>query len=161
MVIKIRYANFDTETKQCKIAYTSADHMLTKTVNDLFDKVYQRRMRLHLIGIRFSGLVRSTYQINLFEDIEEMLSLYQAMDRMKSRYGFDAVMRCKGEYFDTAHFTNSLEKYPFQGGGCYLLLGNVEVDYHFPTVTITKMAKMPFIPDPRYSNTSDRQYKVH
>jgi hypothetical protein len=31
----------------------------------------------------------------------------------------------------------------FKGGGCYLLLGIVEVDYHFPTITITKMAKMP------------------
>ena len=70
--------------------------MLTKTVTDLFNKVYQRRMRLRLIGIRFSGLVRGTYQINLFEDTEEMLSLYQAMDKMKSRYGFDAVMRCAG-----------------------------------------------------------------
>ena len=99
VVIKIRYSNFDTETKQCKIAYTSADHVLTKTVGDLFDKVYQRRMRLRLIGIRFSGLVRGTYQINLFEDTEEMLSLYQAMDKMKSRYGFDAVMRCAGATF--------------------------------------------------------------
>lgn len=71
-------------------------------------------MRLRLIGIRFSGLVRGTYQINLFEDTEEMLSLYQAMDRMKSRYGFDAVMRCEGEYFDTAHFTNSLKNSRFR-----------------------------------------------
>ena len=47
----------------------------------------------------------------------------------------------EGTYFDTAHFPDSLEKYPFQGGGCYLLLGNVEVDYHFPTITIIKMAK--------------------
>jgi DNA polymerase-4 len=99
VVIKIRYANFDTETKQCKVQYTSADHILTKTVTDLFDKLYQRRMRLRLIGIRFSGLVRGTYQINLFEDTEEMLSLYQAMDKMKSRYGFDAVMRCAGATF--------------------------------------------------------------
>jgi DNA polymerase-4 len=53
-------------------------------------------MRLRLIGIRFSGLVRGTYQINMFEDTEEMLSLYQAMDRMKKRYGFDAVARCAG-----------------------------------------------------------------
>jgi DNA polymerase-4 len=51
-------------------------------------------MRLRLIGIRFSGLVRG-YQINMFEDTEEMLSLYQAMDRMK-KYGFDAVARCAG-----------------------------------------------------------------
>lgn len=99
VVIKIRYANFDTETKQCKIAYTSADHILTKNVTELFDKLYQRRMRLRLIGIRFSGLVRGTYQINMFEDTEEMLSLYQAMDRMKSRYGFEAVMRCAGATF--------------------------------------------------------------
>lgn len=99
ITVKIRYANFDTETKQCKIAYTSADHILTKNVMELFEKVYQRRMRLRLIGIRFSGLVRGTYQIDLFEDTEEMLSLYAAMDRMKSRYGFDAVMRCAGAHF--------------------------------------------------------------
>ncbi|MCD0467784.1 DNA polymerase IV [Flavobacterium sp. ENC] len=99
VVVKIRYANFDTETKQCKIAYTSADHILNKNVNDLFDKVYQRRMRIRLIGIRFSGLVRGTYQIDLFEDTQEILSLYAAMDKMKSRYGFDAVMRCAGASF--------------------------------------------------------------
>lgn len=99
VVIKIRYVNFDTETKQCRVQYTSADHILTKTVTDLFDKLYQRRMRLRLIGVRFSGLVRGTYQIDLFQDTEEMLALYQAMDRMKSRYGFDAVMRCAGASF--------------------------------------------------------------
>lgn len=99
VVIKIRYANFDTETKQCRVQYTSADHILIKNVTDLFNKLYQRRMRLRLIGIRFSGLVRGTYQINMFEDTEEMLSLYQAMDRMKTRYGFDAVMRGGGATF--------------------------------------------------------------
>lgn len=65
----------------------------------------------------------------------------------------------EGTYFDTAHFPDSLAKHPFQGGGCYLLLGNVEVDYHFPTITILKMAKMPFIPDPRYMDSKD-QYRT-
>ena len=96
VVVKIRYANFDTETKQCKIAYTSADHVLTDKVLGLFHSLYHRRMRLRLVGIRFSGLVRGTYQINMFEDTEELLSLYAAMDKMKSRYGIDAVMRCAG-----------------------------------------------------------------
>ncbi len=96
VVIKIRYNNFDTETKQCKIAYTSCDHVLIKFVNDLFDRLYHRRMRLRLIGIRFSGLVRGTYQINLFDDTVEMMSLYQAIDKMKKRYGFEAVTRCAG-----------------------------------------------------------------
>ena len=66
-----------------------------------------------------------------------------------------------GDYFDTAHFPNCLEQYPFQGGGCYLLLGTVEVDYHFPTVTIHKMAKMPFIPDPRYEYDKKHAFIVH
>jgi DNA polymerase-3 subunit alpha/error-prone DNA polymerase len=48
--------------------------------------------------------------------------------------------------------------YSFKGGGCYLLLGTVEVDYHFPTITISKMAKMPFKPDPRYSNSNTMQF---
>ncbi|RTY91803.1 DNA polymerase III subunit alpha [Flavobacterium sp. GT3R68] len=74
---------------------------------------------------------------------------------------FGTWIDAEGQFFDTAHFTDSLKQYPFQGGGCYLLLGKVEVDYHFPTITIIKMAKMPFIPDPRYSNSPDRQYKAH
>jgi DNA polymerase-4 len=98
VTVKIRYANFDTETKQCRIPYTSADHALSKLVYELFDKLYQRRMRLRLIGIQFSGLVRGTYQMNLFEDTEEMMALYQAMDKMKKRFGIDAVARCSGAF---------------------------------------------------------------
>jgi DNA polymerase-4 len=53
-------------------------------------------MGLRLVGIRFSGLVRGTYQIDLFDDTAEMMSLYQAIDNMKNRFGFDSVMRCAG-----------------------------------------------------------------
>jgi len=67
----------------------------------------------------------------------------------------------EGAYFDTAHFPDSLAKNPFQGGGCYLLLGTVEIDYHFPTITISRMAKMPFIPDPRYSDSEKRYTTQH
>ncbi len=66
VTVKIRYNNFDTHTQQAKIAYTSADHILLKKVTELFDKVYERRMRIRLVGLRFSGLVRGSYQINLF-----------------------------------------------------------------------------------------------
>ena len=72
---------------------------------------------------------------------------------------FGTWIDAKGDYFDTAHFPDSLIDFPFLGGGCYLLLGTVEIDYHFPTITIHKMAKMPFIPDPRYMDAKD-QYKT-
>lgn len=96
VVVKVRYNNFDTETKQSKIAYTSCDHILIEKVNELFDKLYNRRMRLRLIGIRFVGLVHGTYQIDMFDDTTEMMSLYQAIDKMKNRFGFDAITRCAG-----------------------------------------------------------------
>lgn len=93
VAIRIRYNNFDTERKQCKIPYTSCDHILIDKVSNLFDTHYNRRMRLRLIGIQFSGLVRGAYQINMFDDTTEMVSLYQAIDRMKNRFGFDAIKR--------------------------------------------------------------------
>lgn len=96
ITVKIRYANFDTETKQCRIPYTSADHGLTRLVFELFDKLYKRRMRIRLVGVQLSGLVRGTYQMNLFEDTMEMMSLYQTMDYLKKKYGSDAIGRCAG-----------------------------------------------------------------
>ncbi len=93
VVVKIRYTNFDTEAKQSKIAYTSCDHILIEQVKLLFDKVYTRRMRLRLVGVSFTGLVRGNYQINLFEDTSELINLYQAMDKMKKRFGENSIKR--------------------------------------------------------------------
>lgn len=99
VVVKIRYANFDTETKQQKVAYTAADHTLTKTAIGLFDKIYTRRMRLRLVGLRFTGLVHGNHQMNLFEDTEELMNLYQTMDHIKNRFGAEAVGRAAGFHF--------------------------------------------------------------
>ena len=96
VTVKIRYANFDTETKQCRVSYTSADHTLLKYALELFKKLYTRRMRLRLIGIRFSGLVHGSHQMDLFEDTEELMNLYQSMDRIKNRFGKTAVGRASG-----------------------------------------------------------------
>lgn len=96
VVIKIRYSNFDTETKQHKVAYTSADHTLCRIALELFHKIYTRRMRLRLVGLRFTDLVHGNHQMNLFEDTEEQMNLYQTMDYLKNRFGRDAVGRASG-----------------------------------------------------------------
>ncbi|MFW5832325.1 MAG: hypothetical protein ACOCVA_08720, partial [Prolixibacteraceae bacterium] len=33
------------------------------------------------------------YQIRLFEDSEKMIKLYQSMDKIRNRFGHDAVLR--------------------------------------------------------------------
>jgi DNA polymerase IV len=93
VTVKIRYANFDTETKQIQIPYTSSDHVLLKVVQELFDKLYQRRMLLRLVGVRLSGLVHGSHQISLFDDTEESISLYQSIDHIKHRYGSEKIIR--------------------------------------------------------------------
>lgn len=91
--------------------------------------------------------------------IAYLVSIKQVPTKMGMMF-FGTWIDANGDYFDTAHFPKSLINYPFKGGGCYLLLGIVEVDYHFPTITISKMAKMPFKPDPRYANSKTLQFKA-
>ncbi|WP_318309339.1 DNA polymerase IV [Flagellimonas crocea] len=93
IAVKIRYSDFNTYSKQSRIPYTSADHTLIPKILELFDSLYNKRMLVRLIGIRFSHLVSGNYQINLFEDTEETLSLYQAMDRVRNRFGSRSVLR--------------------------------------------------------------------
>ncbi len=96
VTVKIRYANFDTHTLQKRIPYTSFDHQLMDVARELFKRLYQRRMLIRLIGVRFSYLVQGVQQLNMFEDTPEMVNLYLAMDKLRNRYGRHAVQRAVG-----------------------------------------------------------------
>ncbi len=62
----------------------------------MFDKLYTRRQLIRLIGIRFSDLIPGTYQINLFNDTQEQIKLYQAIDSIKKQYGEKFLIRAIG-----------------------------------------------------------------
>lgn len=91
--VRIRYSDYKTQVKQLKIPYTNADHILIPKALRLFHKLYQRRVLIRLIGVRFSGLVGGHYQISLFDDSEKMLNLYQSLDKIKNKYGERSVVR--------------------------------------------------------------------
>lgn len=93
VTVKIRYSNFDTETKQVQIPYTSSDHTLLRTVLELFKKLYNRRMLIRLVGVRLSGLVHGNHQISLFDDTAETINLYEAIDRIKHKHGVEKLIR--------------------------------------------------------------------
>lgn len=94
--VKIRYSDFNTYSQQIRIPYTSLDHVLIEQVKQLFDKLYQKRMLIRLIGVRLSHLIQGTHQFRLFEDMEKQVMLYDAMDKLRNRYGADAVTRALG-----------------------------------------------------------------
>ncbi len=95
LTVKIRYSDFNTYTLQKRIPYSSNDNTLISVAKELFDKLYNRRLLVRLVGVRCSHLVGGGHQINLFEDNVETLRLYQAMDKMRQRYGINAVKRAK------------------------------------------------------------------
>jgi len=91
--VKIKYNDFNVFTKQQRIPYTSCDHSILKVAKELFDKVYDRRMMLRLVGVKLSGLVHGNYQIDAFEDTRELISLYQRIDHIRRRFGEDKIFR--------------------------------------------------------------------
>ncbi|PHR88848.1 MAG: DNA polymerase IV [Leeuwenhoekiella sp.] len=93
IAVKVRYSDFQTYSKQLKIPYTAADHNLIPAVLELFDKLYNRRLLIRLVGVRFSGLTEGHYQIDLFENTNRTVNLYKAMDAIRKRYGDRSVMR--------------------------------------------------------------------
>ncbi len=94
--VKIRYSDFQTEQKQTTIPYTASDDILIKKVKELFKKLYIRRQLIRLIGVRFSDLIPGTHQINLFDDTQEAIRLYQAIDSVKKQFGEQYLIRAAG-----------------------------------------------------------------
>ena len=96
ITLKLRYSDFKTYTQQARIPYTSCDHILIEKTLILYKKLYNRRLLVRLVGLRFSRLVEGGHQINLLDDSEAMIKLYQAMDKMRKKYGSRVVKRAVG-----------------------------------------------------------------
>jgi len=110
ITVKIRYSDFNTHTLQARIPYTAADHILIPKVKELFKRLYDRRLLVRLVGVRCSHLVGGGYQMNLFEESEELSRLYSAMDHIRQRFGDRSVLRAVSLGAKTIGRTN-----PFNG----------------------------------------------
>jgi DNA polymerase-4 len=115
--VRVRYADMETHDRQQRIPYTACDHLLLPLVHDLFNKLYDRRQRIRLIGVRFSNLVGGGHQMDAFTDTEEAMRLYQAMDKIRQRFGDRTVMRASGM---DAHSIGRMDD-PFNGQAPLLL----------------------------------------
>ncbi len=104
LAIKVRYANFETHTQQEKIPLTAAEHILIPGIKNLLNKAWNQHRPIRLIGVRLSQLCAGGYQINLFEDNEERIRLYQAMDKINFKFGDKTVCRAAGMAIGTRNF---------------------------------------------------------
>lgn len=99
VTIKLRYADFNTYTRQRRIAYTANESELLSCSLQLFEDLYTRRQLVRLLGVRFSKLVAGYTQIDLFKDTGKEQHLQEAMDRVRRRFGKQSIQRgiCLGK----------------------------------------------------------------
>ncbi len=90
--IKIKYDNFKVFIHQCQIEPTMYDHIIMKTVKQLFETLYAKGRMTRLIGVRLSNLV-SSRQARLFTADATHHNLYRELDGIRNKYGSKAVNR--------------------------------------------------------------------
>ena len=93
VTVKIRYHDFETVSRQEVIDYTALDDVLIAKVKSLFNKLYRKGHKVRLLGVRFSHLIPFNIQMNLFDQSEEKLQLYKAVDKIKNQFGYDVITK--------------------------------------------------------------------
>lgn len=96
VAVKLRYSNFDTHTRQISISASASDHRLIPVVQELFERLYDRRLLIRLIGIRFSKLWQGQEQLQIFDEGARLMPLYGAMDKLRNRYGEFSILKASG-----------------------------------------------------------------
>lgn len=54
--------------------------------------------------------------------------------------------------YDTVHFPQALKRHPLTGRGVYRLQGKVTMDFGVPTLEVDRAERLPWMPDPRYTD---------
>lgn len=93
VAVKIRYPDFETNSRQTTMSYTNADDEIIPVVKGLYQKLYKKGLPIRLLGVRLSELTNDAVQTNLFSDAERKVELYKAIDGVKNRFGKVSVKR--------------------------------------------------------------------
>lgn len=96
ITLKIRLEGFNTYTRASTIeCATNFADIIYREIKGLFGKFRTNGKRVRLVGVRVSGLVPSGIKDSLFSGIgeEKKEDMYKAIDRIKKRFGRDALYR--------------------------------------------------------------------
>jgi len=94
VTLKLRYADFQTLQRSRSITPTCSELELYPVIQELFRRARTRRAAIRLLGVRLSNLRPQSAQLSLFEHGEP---LHRAVDRVRQRYGYDALRIALGD----------------------------------------------------------------
>lgn len=141
---------------------TARKPVLPKLQSSILEDYYDE---MELIGFGVSGslfdLARSAYrgdtrasELSRYQGCTlRMVGDFVVEKYVKTKNGklmkFGTFLDVDGNFFDTVHFPPSLEKYPLQGAGLYLIEGRVVIEFGCPAIEVIRCGKMPLKADPR------------
>jgi len=94
ITLKLRYSDFKRVSRAITLDQaTNLDEIIYQQAMSLLQQNWQRRVRIRLIGIHLSQFESETGQLELFPDPKETKyrDLYEQMDQVRERFGFDSV----------------------------------------------------------------------
>ena len=107
-----------------------------------------------LLQTSFRGKILASHMLSHLGKKVRMLgnlvTVKNVRTKRKEWMNFGTFLDTEGEFFDVVNFPDSLRRYPYKGRGIYLLYGMITEEFGFPGMTVEKMAKLPYKPDPRY-----------
>jgi DNA polymerase-4 len=97
--VKIRYSDFTGDAASKSLPrYTNLDSEVFEVAREMLRRLWRRRVSLHGVGIVLSGFMFSANeQPGLFdgESRKRLAGLYHAIDEVRDRYGYGAIMAGK------------------------------------------------------------------
>jgi DNA-directed DNA polymerase III PolC len=107
-----------------------------------------------LLQTSFRGEVMARHMLEHLGRKVRMLGNLVTIKYVRTRHrqwmNFGTFLDAEGEFFDVVNFPDSLKHFPYKGQGIYLIYGLITEEFGFPGMTVEKMAKLPYRPDPRY-----------
>ncbi len=97
VTLKIRYSDFVTTTRTAKISRTNDDREIYNAAVRLMLQLFQRRVRIRLIGISLGSLQPGCATPDLFESIqsENKRHLPEILKLIRAKYGFNSILRSR------------------------------------------------------------------
>ncbi|MCX6134064.1 MAG: DNA polymerase IV [Ignavibacteriales bacterium] len=90
--LKLRYADFDTITRATTIEPADDDTIVFKTICELFEVSYARRIGIRLLGVRASHLVdEKQLELSLFPETGKRAQMLDAVDKLRKKFGDDVI----------------------------------------------------------------------
>jgi DNA polymerase IV len=104
VTLRLRYADFKTLTRAVSVGEgTNWDMEIFEQARRLMQPLLERRVRVRLLGVTLSKLRPADGQLTLFdpEAQKKQMQLYHSVDKLRDKYGFEAVRKGPAVSFDS------------------------------------------------------------